>query len=269
MCAVFVAIRGASLPVLFHRVSTSDCHRTLSSFPDEPPFHGSEPASAFQMGRAVASTLILLLLHDFVSQRGRQTAVGHKGRVPGSKTRHRQRAKLQDIFNEYGPIYVRRAYRMKEASFWRLLDLIEPNIGKRRQKRKRGRSPNGDVLNSVRLAMAIHYFAGGDPWDIACVYKVNRSAVYERVWLVVDAINRTKELDIKYATSHEAQKAVAKEFKGRSSVGCAGCVDGILVWIHKPSTTELEKLGIGGKKFFCGRKKKFGLNMQAVCDARR
>jgi hypothetical protein len=28
-------------------------------------------------------------------------------------------------------------------------------------------------------------------------------------------------------------------------------------------------MGIGGKKFFCGRKKKFGLNMQAVCDARR
>jgi hypothetical protein len=71
---------------------------------------------------------------------------------------------------------------MKEASFWRLLDLIEPNIGKRRQKRKRGQSPNGDVLNSVRLAMAIRYFAGGDPWDIACVYKVNRSAVYESVY---------------------------------------------------------------------------------------
>ena len=50
---------------------------------------------------------------------------------------------------------------------------------------------------------------------------------------------------------------------------CAGCLDGILIWTHKPSKPELEKLGIGGKKFFCGRKMKIGLNMLAVCDARR
>ena len=30
---------------------------------------------------------------------------------------------------------------------------------------------------------------------------------------------------------------------------------------------ELEELGIGASKFMCGRKKKYGLNMQACCDA--
>ena len=92
------------------------------------------------------------------------------------------------------------------------------------------------------------------------------------MWEVVDAINQTKELDITFPSTYKEQEAVANEFKTRSSAGfnnCAGCVDGILIWIHKPSKPAFQEMGIGGKKFFCGRKKKFGLNMQAVCDARR
>ena len=42
----------------------------------------------------------------------------------------------------------------------------------------------------------------------------------------------------------------------------------MLVWIHKPSSYDEKVIGIGPKKFFCGRKHKFGLNMQGVCDSR-
>ena len=148
---------------------------------------------------------------------------------------------------------------MKEDSFWKLLDLIEAKMGhKGKGKRKRGGTPNGKVSNGVRLAIALRYFAGGDPLDISAVYKVTPSLVYDCVWLVVHAINSTNELDIKYPTKHDEQQEVAREFQARSSAGfdnCAGCVDGILIWIHKPSSVELAKLGIGGKKFSCGRKK--------------
>ncbi len=54
-----------------------------------------------------------------------------------------------------------------------------------------------------------------------------------------------------------------------SSVGfpnCASCIDGLLIWIEKPSEDEAKRAGIGRKKFFCGRKYKFGLNCQAVSD---
>ena len=57
-----------------------------------------------------------------------------------------------------------------------------------------------------------------------------------------------------------------------SSIGiscCVGAIEGILIWIHKPSDSDCDMLGFGQTKFFCGRKKKFGLNMQAVCDAKR
>ena len=48
---------------------------------------------------------------------------------------------------------------------------------------------------------------------------------------------------------------------------CAGAIDGILIWIEKPTSDECEAAKCGPKKFFCGRKKKFGLNMQGTCDA--
>ena len=121
-----------------------------------------------------------------------------------------------------------------------------------------GHAPNGDVPNSVRLAIALRYFAGGDPLDLASMFSVNRVVVYQSVWLVVEAINQTKQLELSYPTSYEEQIKIADEFKGNSTIGlnnCAGCIDGILIWINKPSTRELEKLGIGGKKIYCGRKK--------------
>ena len=219
-------------------------------------------------GKTVVLSLICILLNEFLSGQGDQ----NKGRIKGRKTRRRQRSSLESIFHEYGPLYFKRAYRMKEESFWKLLDLIEDKLGKGVGKRKRGKAPNGDVPSSVRLAIALRYLAGGDPIDICAVYKVHSSVVYQSIWMVVEAINKTKELQIQFPTKHEDQQVLAEEFTHRSSIGfnnCAGCVDGMLIWINKPSTPELQKLKIGGKKFFCGRKKKFGLNMQAVCDARR
>jgi hypothetical protein len=204
--------------------------------------------------KTVVLSLICILLDDFISGQGGQ----HKGRIKGSKTRRRLRSNLQSIFHEYGPLYFKRAYRMREESFWNLLDLIEDKLGKVDGKRKRGKAPNGDVPNGVRLAIALRYLAGGDPIDICAVYRVHSSVVYQSIWMVVEAINKTKELQIQFPTKHEDQRVLANEFTHRSSIGlnnCAGCVDGMLIWINKPTIPELEKLKIGGKKFFCGRKK--------------
>ena len=60
------------------------------------------------------------------------------------------------------------------------------------------------------------------------------------------------------------------EGAAKSEIGipmCVGATDGILIWIHKPSATDLEGIKFGPSKFFCGRKKKYGVNMQGVCDA--
>ncbi len=65
------------------------------------------------------------------------------------------------------------------------------------------------------------------------------------------------------------QKNIARGFCDASQVKfdcCAGVIDGILIWMHKPSMNEANAAGVGQKKFLCGQRGKFGLNCQAVCD---
>jgi hypothetical protein len=243
-----VSPRGLLLMLLFLQLLVV-CG--IPSLDDDSFFHQADD-SYFNIGNAISSSLIVGIL-----LRHRKKGEFPKGRVLGSKTRRPKRSLITDIFEEYGPIYFRRAYRMEEKSFWRLLHLLEPKMGVKRS-RKRGATPNGPVCNSVRLAMALRYFAGGDPLDIALVYHVSRDLVYKSAWLVVDAIHQTKQLDIKFPTSHEEQLLVAKQFEEKSTVkfsNCAGCIDGILIWINKPSNPDLATLKIGGRKFFCTRKK--------------
>ena len=88
----------------------------------------------------------------------------------------------------------------------------------------------------MRLGIAKQYFDSGLPYDIMVKFGVLHTSVFESVWITVEAVNG------------------------------AGAIDGILIWMHKPSLKEADAAGVGQKKFFCGQKNKFGLNCQAVCD---
>ena len=76
---------------------------------------------------------------------------------------------------------------------------------------------------------------------------------------------------ISYPESHKEQLQIAGEFKVKSYFNfrwCAGTIDGIIIWMNRPTLKEASKVGVDQQKFFCGRKHKFGLNCQAVCDVR-
>ena len=91
----------------------------------------------------------------------------------------------------------------------------------------------------------------------------------DSVWQVVDAVNNCSKFAIAYPSSVEEQKKIVAGFKKASTVDfdiCAGAIDGILIWTQKPHPAEAQRVGVGQKKFFCGRKHKFGLNCQAVTD---
>jgi hypothetical protein len=44
-------------------------------------------------------------------------------------------------------------------------------------------------------------------------------------------------------------------------------IDGMLVWTEKPSQNDCLLMKCGSGRFMCGRKGKFGFNLQGVCDA--
>jgi hypothetical protein len=217
-----------------------------------------------------------------------------KGSRRGKQTRHRERRTVEQIYQCLGDIYFRRAYRMSWRSFWILHDKlcgpIEEAVveaakirkeARRKEKRKRGVGisnrlnptppppPNGTISTSVRLACALRYYAGGSVYDIMSSYGISHTEVFESVWYVVDAVNAS--FNINYPRNHDEQKKIAAEFKAVSAVEfdvCAGAIDGILIWILKPPLEDAEAVGVDQMKFMCGRKHKYGLNCQAVCDVR-
>ena len=184
---------------------------------------------------------------------------------------------------------------MTYSSFLELHRILEPELVKihkdyqrdaaadrRRKRRSTRRStvrqktwqrfvPNGKIRTSVRLAIALRYFAGGSLYDLAPLYGVGRSDAFHSVWMVVEAIHRTKAFNIVFPQNHESQIALAQQFSSRSQAGftcCVGAVDGILIWVHQPTPSCCKESKCDVTKFFCGRKHKYGLNCQAVADCR-
>jgi DDE superfamily endonuclease len=103
---------------------------------------------------------------------------------------------------------------------------------------------------------------------ISCLFLAD---VSKSTWICVEAIRQCKQFDIAYPTCHIAQQAIAQGFNEKSAANfkcCAGALDGLLIWTNRPTESDavLAKCSIG--KFFSGREHKFGLNMQAICDAR-
>ena len=219
-----------------------------------------------------------------------------RGRRLGSRMRPRVRRSVESVYEEIGQVLFRRAYRMTYGTFQELHRVLEPQIRKVHKeyqkeaavnrKRKQVKRPahhrmhhktwkryvpNGKITSTVRLAIALRFFAGGDLYDVAPLFGVGRSDAFRSVWIVVEAIHRTHALDLSFPQDHSTQRDLARQFLVRSQAGfdcCVGAVDGILIWVLQPSPACCKESKCDAAKFFCGRKHKFGLNCQAVADCR-
>ena len=188
--------------------------------------------------------------------------------------RVRKRRFVEDIDKELGPAFFRRAYRMQYCNFETLADelrrYIVSAIGRKEGCLSRF-IPNGPILPDVRLACATRWFSAASPYDLMTTYGTGHTDTIKSFWYVVDAINRNPKFKIEYPKDHDQQRRIAQGFQNVSGAGfncCAGAIDGILIWIHKPSKKDCLEVGCDSGKFMCARKKKFGLNCQAVCDVR-
>ena len=129
--------------------------------------------------------MILLIYSGFIDNA--KKIFGFKG-----TTIMRRRRKISSIFYELGPVIATRAYRMKPSSFWKLHKklLLHLYTSINNKKRKRGKTPNGDISTVTRLSIALRYFSGGCPFDISLVHWVSHVEVFHSIWKVVDAVNQ-------------------------------------------------------------------------------
>lgn len=167
---------------------------------------------------------------------------------------------------------------MTEDDFWSLLRTLHPFLGGTRRpakgstKKHTNGAKNGLVSSATRSSVALHCFAGGSPCDIDIAHGISHSSVFVSIWKVVDAVNKSdnKASEIKFPTSHAEQQKTARGFKRKSDAPfdcCVGAIDGMLLWTEKPWNVDCVMAQCQPKRFFCGGKKKFGLNSQAVCDS--
>ena len=78
-------------------------------------------------------------------------------------------------------------------------------------------------------------------------FGVSHSSVFESVWIVVKAVNALSAMKILYPSDVEMQKKIASGFCKASKVKfncCAGAIDGILIWMHKPPKKEADAAGV-------------------------
>ena len=194
----------------------------------------------------------------------------------------RIRKHIFDVFDQLGDQRTKQAYRMERECFKHLFLKLKPFIiqgskTKRdpntiylRKERSNVGARNGLIAPSTRFALAIRYFAGGSHYDLAPLMGLSVSDSYDSVNIVIDAIHKCPEFNLKFPKTQEEQEKVAKEFEKRSEARfhqCVGSMDGMLIWTECPTELDAQYMECGAAKLFCGRKKKYGLNMQAVCDA--
>ena len=106
---------------------------------------------------------------------------------------------------------------------------------------------------TVRLANAIRFFAGGEAYDIACMFGVSHTVFFESIGMVVNVINKCEEMKISLPASHARQRENARGFHSKSEVGfdnVVGCIDGIVIWTHKPTKEDCKEAGVDESKFF-------------------
>jgi len=104
------------------------------------------------------------------------------------------------------------------------------------------------VHPSIILVIAIRMFAGADPLDLITSFGVSKAVVHRSVDNVIDAVCKSKTLKIAFPKEHDEQPKIAKKFEQISSAkfrNCVGAIDGMLVWINKPTEEECQKIGVG------------------------
>jgi hypothetical protein len=234
----------------------------------KPPVHrhrNTAPSSSIMSTMATTLTIALLAQNVFSIAFLQQT-IRNSMPVPRATHIKRERSTIERMHEQLGAYYFNRAYRMNYFQFMGLVSLLEPHSKPRKKSGK-----NGTVAFSLKVSCFIRFGAGGSISDISLTHGLGDTTVTSCIWQVLSAIHKCPALDIKFPTSHAEQKQIAAGFQKKSQADfdcCVGCIDGVLVWTEQPRKKDCDAMQIGPRKFHCGRKSKFGFNMQAICDCR-
>ena len=157
-------------------------------------------------------------------------------------------------------------FRMSKESFDKLLVILRPKVSVCEKQSRRSTGGNDPIIPEVVVGCGLEFMAGKTFNDISNWYGMSYDSAVRIVDKFLDAVIGSEELAIKLPTTPEELKRSADEWdtwSGANSIyyGVVGAIDGWLASINKPMVSNDADYFSG--HYFC-----FGLNVQAVCDAR-
>ena len=124
-----------------------------------------------------------------------------------------------------------------------------------------------NIPTEIKLQCLIRWLSGGSYLDILDIVLISSTSFYRFSYTCVSAILNCQSLHISLPMSNEDINRCCMGFNACSShkaiLGCVGCIDGYLVHINAPNDEEVSNV----HAYFSGRYKKFGINIQCVCDS--
>jgi len=155
-------------------------------------------------------------------------------------------------------------YRMRYASFCKLLSLLSPVLKVDQLQAQRRPRGSGPISEELILHCLIRYMAGGLFHDIRVNAGMAKSTFFSAIHRGIDAVNRCPELSINFPTSRHDLKVVALEYQNKSSNGvldgCVRALDGWLCRVQVPTQKETANISV----YFSGHYQCYGVNVQAL-----
>jgi hypothetical protein len=150
-------------------------------------------------------------------------------------------------------------YRMSLEAFTTLVDLLRPMITPNIIKSLNS-CPDPTYPEMV-VAVGIRWLAGGSYLDLKTSFGISRSSVFRLRDMFVDAI--------RFPDTPEEIEKVRGQFEAKSTNrvmrGCVGAMDGMFAKIKQPFRADSNG---NPRSFHSGHYNDYGLNVQAICDAR-
>ena len=158
-----------------------------------------------------------------------------------------------------------RKYRMSHRAFNNLVHLLLPYI-----QRDPGKAHHGSyIIPHLVVAIGVRYLAGDSYNALNDIANISTRSVYRLKHRFIWAISKCESLRIKLPDTATQWEQVRCGFENISSNGlfrgCVGAIDGFFAPIQQPRVADSNG---NPMSFMSGHYGMFGLNCQAVCDAR-
>ena len=171
-----------------------------------------------------------------------------------------------------------RRYHMKENSFNKLLGILRHRFITNEVQAARAAHGNIPIIPEVVLACGLRYLGGDRYTALMDIFGISLQSAKRCVNKFLDAImeSGSDELKVKLPTTPEELKQHADDWDELSGAfqlyyGTVGAIDGWLVCINKPPLNDpaLKRQKMRNQTdYFSGHYQQYGLNIQAICDAK-